>query len=83
MQRRKNTMVFTGLAWASMVLSLSFVIVGIYNAPWELVEKGYYAAVILWALTSAVTLSKVVRDNDEDKEIHYHIKLAEDKEKVE
>lgn len=66
--KRKNTLAFTGLAWASFVLALAFIIVGIWNAPWVLVEKGYYAASFLWGVSAAFVLAKVVRDNEEDRE---------------
>lgn len=79
--KRRNTAVFTGLAWTSMVLSLSFIIVGIWNAPWILVEKGYYVAVFLWGLMSAVVLSKVVRDNEEDRESGLNQPIYKEKEK--
>lgn len=68
MGKRKNTVVFTGLAWGSMIMSLGFIIVGLWHAPWVLVEKGYYAAAFLWSVSSAFTLAKVVRDNEDDKE---------------
>lgn len=66
--KKKNTLAFTGLAWASFVLALAFIIVGIWNAPWALVEKGYYAASFLWGVSAAFVLSKVVRDNEEDRD---------------
>lgn len=66
--KKKNTLAFTGLAWASFVLALGFIVVGIWNAPWELVEKGYYAAAFLWGVSAAFVLAKVVRDNEEDRE---------------
>ncbi|MCM3670620.1 hypothetical protein M3181_16780 [Mesobacillus maritimus] len=68
--RRRNTPAFTFLAWTSFVLSLAFIFVALWNTDWPLVEKGYYAAATLWAISSAIVLQKVVRDNDEDKEIN-------------
>jgi uncharacterized membrane protein YiaA len=65
---KRNTAAFTFLAWASFILALSFLIVGIWNTDWPLVEKGYYAGCFLWGISSAFVLAKVVRDNEEDKE---------------
>lgn len=66
--RKRNTGAFTFLAWTSFVLSIGFIVVGIWNADWELVEKGFYAASMLWCITSAFVLAKVIRDNEEDRE---------------
>lgn len=66
--KKRNTMAFTGMAWASLILALSFIIVGIWNAPWSLVEKGYFAASFLWGISASFVLAKVIRDNEEDRE---------------
>lgn len=68
MKRRRNTPAFTFLAWGSFILATSFLLVGIWNTEWELVEKGYYAGCFIWGIYSAFVLSKVIRDNDEDNE---------------
>lgn len=68
MRRRRNTAAFTGMAYASFILSLGFILAALYNADWPLVEKGYYAACTFWVIMSAIVLQKVVRDNEEDKE---------------
>lgn len=65
--RKRNTNAFTFLSWVSFALALIFVLVGVWNADWELVEKGYYAGSMLWAITSAFVLAKTVRDNEEDR----------------
>jgi len=65
--QRRNTTAFTFLAWGSFILSFAFLIVGIWNADWSLVEKGFYAGSFIWGIFSAFVLAKVVRDNDEDK----------------
>jgi uncharacterized membrane protein YiaA len=66
--RKRNTSAFTFLSWASFGMAICFVMIGIYNAEWKLVEKGFYAGCMLWAISSAFVLAKVVRDNDEDRE---------------
>jgi len=66
--RRRNTMAFTFLAWASFILSFGFLLVAVWNADWALVEKGFYAGCFIWGIFSAFVLAKVVRDNEEDAE---------------
>lgn len=61
-------MAFTFLAWSSFAISVGFFLVAIWNTEWVLVEKGYYAGTFIWAVYSAFVLSKVIRDNDEDRE---------------
>jgi len=68
MNRRRNTGAFTFLSWGSFVLATGFLLVGIWNTEWQLVEKGFYAGCFLWAIFSAFVLSKVIRDNEEDRE---------------
>lgn len=68
MKRKRNTTSFTFLAWASFAISILFFLVAIWNTEWELVEKGYYAGVFIWSVYSAFVLSKVIRDNEEDRE---------------
>lgn len=68
MRRKRNTLAFTFLSWASFVLATAFFLVAVWNTEWALEEKGYYAGVFIWALFSAFVLSKVIRDNDEDRE---------------
>lgn len=67
-RRRRNTTEFLFLAWASFILSFSFLLVAVWNADWALVEKGYYAGCFIWGIFSAFVLAKVIRDNQEDKE---------------
>lgn len=68
--RKRNTAAFTAMAVASFVLGIGFILVGIYNADWPLMEKGYYAGCVLWTVSSAIVLQKVIRDNAEDKEMY-------------
>ena len=66
MRRRRNTLAFTFLAWASFVLATCFLLVAVWNTEWQLVEKGYYAGCFIWGIYSSFVLSKVIRDNEED-----------------
>jgi uncharacterized membrane protein YiaA len=68
LRKKRNTLAFTFLSWASFVLSFLFFLVAIWNTEWQLVEKGFYGGVYIWSVYSAFVLSKVIRDNDDDKE---------------
>lgn len=63
---RRNTPAFTGLTWASFVLSVGFLYVGLWHLEEPLMVKGYYAIAGGWIIHSAFTLAKVIRDNGED-----------------
>lgn len=54
--------VFFGLSYVAMGLALLLLVVGLWNAPLALSEKGFYAMSFLLALFSAVTVQKNVRD---------------------
>ncbi|HLR74428.1 MAG TPA: inner membrane protein YiaA, partial [Virgibacillus sp.] len=57
---------FKGASWAALLLGTSAYLIGLFNAPtMELNEKGYYFAVLIFGLYSAVSLQKAVRDKDE------------------
>lgn len=68
--RRRNTPAFTFLAWASFALAVGFTFIGIYNMDAPLVEKGYYSVCSLFLIMSSFVLQKVVRDNQEDDDLH-------------
>lgn len=57
---------FVGASWLSLLVGVSAYLVGLYNAGMERNEKGYYLAVLLLGLYSAVSLQKAVRDQEED-----------------
>jgi|SRR5699024_1771468 len=60
------TSAFKGASWAALLLGTSAYLIGLFNAPtMELNEKGYYFAVLIFGLYSAVSLQKAVRDKDE------------------
>jgi uncharacterized membrane protein YiaA len=64
--KKRNTSAYTFMAWGSFALSMIIYFISIWNVEWELVEKGLYSTLFLWAVTSAFTLAKVIRDNEED-----------------
>ncbi|WP_238486344.1 inner membrane protein YiaA [Motilimonas eburnea] len=51
--------------WAALVIGVLSYLIGLWNASFELNEKGYYFAVFLLAMFAAVTLQKSVRDQEE------------------
>ena len=59
------TAVFKGASWAALIVGVTAYLVGLYNAGMELNEKGYYFAILVFGLYSAVSLQKAVRDKEE------------------
>lgn len=59
------TSAFKGASWAALLVGVSAYLIGLYNATMQLNEKGYYFAVLIFGLYSAVSLQKAVRDKDE------------------
>lgn len=59
------TSAFKGASWAALLVGVGSYIIGLFNATMELNEKGYYFAVLIFGLYSAISLQKAVRDKDE------------------
>lgn len=59
------TSAFKGASWAALLVGVTAYLIGLYNATMQLNEKGYYFAVLVFGLYSAVSLQKAVRDKDE------------------
>lgn len=59
------TAAFIGASWAALLVGVGAYLIGLFNAGMELNEKGYYFAVLIFGLYSAVSLQKAVRDKDE------------------
>ena len=59
------TPAFKGASWAALLVGVAAYLIGLFNATMELNEKGYYFAVLIFGLYSAVSLQKAVRDKDE------------------
>ncbi|WP_210607831.1 inner membrane protein YiaA [Priestia flexa] len=60
------TAAFKGASWGALLIGVVAYLVGLFNATMELNEKGYYFAVLVFGLYSAVSLQKAVRDKEED-----------------
>ncbi|WP_442593723.1 inner membrane protein YiaA [Neobacillus sp. D3-1R] len=59
------TAAFKGASWAALLVGITSYLIGLYNATMQLNEKGYYFAVLVFGLYSAVSLQKAVRDKEE------------------
>ncbi|MCK0472883.1 inner membrane protein YiaA [Halalkalibacter sp. APA_J-10(15)] len=59
------TPAFKGASWAALLIGVTAYLIGLFNASMQLNEKGYYFAVLIFGLYSAVSLQKAVRDKDE------------------
>lgn len=58
----KPTGAFIGASWAALLIGLIAFTTGLWNSTFLLNEKGYYLAVLLFGLFSAVSLQKSIRD---------------------
>lgn len=58
----KPSSAFVGASWAALLLGVVAFMVGLWNAGMQLNEKGYYFAVLVLGLYSAISLQKSVRD---------------------
>ena len=65
----RPTAAFIGASWAALGIGLISYCIGLWNAAMELNEKGYYFAIILFGLFSAISVQKSVRDRAEDVEV--------------
>ncbi len=61
----RPTQAFVGASWTALLIGSTAYLVGLWNAPMLLNEKGYYLTILLFGLFSAVSLQKSVRDRME------------------
>lgn len=59
---QKPTGAFIGASWSALFIGSGAFLIGLWNAEMQLMEKGYYFTVLLYALFSSVSLQKSVRD---------------------
>lgn len=57
------TDIYYGICWFSTILSITLLIVGLWNATLLPSEKGFYAFAFLLAIFGAITVQKNTRDN--------------------
>lgn len=61
----KPTPAFIGASWVALGTGVLAFCIGLWNASMELNEKGYYFAILLFGLFSAISVQKCVRDKAE------------------
>ncbi|WP_460731845.1 inner membrane protein YiaA [Lysobacter tyrosinilyticus] len=59
---QRPTPAFIGASWVALFVGSIAYFAGLWNAPMQLNEKGYYFTVLMYGLFSAVSLQKSVRD---------------------
>lgn len=59
---QRPTAAFIGASWVALFVGSLAFFAGLWNAPMQLNEKGYYFTVLMYGLFSAVSLQKSVRD---------------------
>lgn len=57
------TDLYYGISWFSVILSISLLVIGLWNADLLASEKGFYGFAYLIAVFSAVTVQKNTRDS--------------------
>lgn len=60
--QQKPSAAFIGASWVALFAGFLAFVIGLWNATMPLNEKGYYFAVLMYALFAAVSLQKSVRD---------------------
>jgi uncharacterized membrane protein YiaA len=59
---QRPTGAFIGASWVALFVGSIAYFAGLWNAPMQLNEKGYYFTVLMYGLFAAVSLQKSVRD---------------------
>lgn len=56
------TNIYYGVAWFSVIASISLLVIGLWNAEMLLSEKGFYGLAMVLSLFSVIAVQKNVRD---------------------
>jgi uncharacterized membrane protein YiaA len=56
------TSLYAGLCWASMIICVCLMAIGLWNAKLAMAEKGFYAMAFVLSLFATVAIQKNVRD---------------------
>ena len=56
------------MAWGSFIFFVPLILIGLYTLKEPLMVKGYYLMGSVGLISSSFTVSKVVRDNQEDED---------------
>jgi uncharacterized membrane protein YiaA len=57
------TAIYYGLCWASVIIAIVLLVVGLWNATLTLSEKGFYGMAFVLSLFAAITVQKNTRDS--------------------
>ncbi|MDR3432727.1 MAG: inner membrane protein YiaA [Rouxiella aceris] len=63
---QQTSAAFNAISWVAMIGGVIVYLVGLWNAEIPFNEKGYYIAVLVLGLFSAISLQKTVRDRMEN-----------------
>lgn len=58
----KPSAAFISVSWLALGIGISAYLVGLYNARIDIMEKGFYFTILLFALFSVISIQKSVRD---------------------
>lgn len=64
----RNSSYFTTMAWGAFIFFSGLMLIGLYTLKEPLMVKGYYLMGSVGLISSSFTVSKVIRDNQEDEE---------------
>lgn len=56
------TNIYYGVTWSCVIASISFLVIGLWNAQMLLSEKGFYGLAMVLSLFAVITVQKNVRD---------------------
>jgi len=57
---------FVGASWAALCAGCATYLIGLWRSDMQMNEKGYYFAIIMYGLFSAISVQKSVRDRLHD-----------------
>ncbi|MFC5215869.1 YiaA/YiaB family inner membrane protein [Streptomyces coerulescens] len=70
--KQQNTAAFYGQAVASFAVAMAATAIGIFKLSADAWVRGFLAIAVLYLVTSAFTLAKVIRDRQEADRPAYH-----------
>lgn len=72
----KHSRAFISFSYASFGVSLTMLSAGIFFMPVDFSMKGFLAMGVVMLIQSCITLTKMIRDNDEAEKFHNRIEDA-------
>ncbi|MBM7635488.1 hypothetical protein JOC31_000280 [Streptococcus saliviloxodontae] len=69
------------MAWGYFIFFVGLLLIGLYTLKEPLMVKGYYLIGCVGLISSSFTVSKVVRDNQEDEDSYNRLLSQQDIEK--